>query len=98
MVALIWTPRFTRTAKKFAQSHSELKMKLAAILRDLEHDPFQPHLKYHPLGGKLKGVQGIQAVSLTESFRITLTVVISEKEIILLDVGSHIPEKNQDLT
>ena len=95
MVALIWTPRFTRAAKKFAQSHSELKIKFAGILRDLERDPFQPHLKYHPLGGKLKGAQG---VSLTESFRITLTVIISDKEIILLDVGSHIPEKNQDLT
>ena len=86
MVALIWTPRFTRAAKKFTQSHSELKIKFATILRDLERDPFPPHLKYHPLGGKLKGVQ---AVSLTESHRITLTVVISEKEIILLDLGSH---------
>lgn len=86
MYALIWTPRFTRAAKKFTQSHTELKIKFANILRDLERDPFQPHLKYHQLGGKLKG---IQAVSLTDSYRITLTVVISDKEIILLDVGSH---------
>jgi len=86
MYALIWTPRFIRAAKKFAQSHSELKIKLAAIVRDLERDPFQPHLKYHQLGGKLKG---IQAVSLTDSYRITLTVVIFDKEITLLDVGSH---------
>ena len=86
MYALIWTPRFTRVAKKFAQSHSELKIKFAGILRDLERDPFQPHLKYHHLGGQLKG---IQAVSLTDSYRITLTVVISDKEITLLDVGSH---------
>lgn len=86
MYALIWTPRFTRAAKKFIQNHSELKLKFANILRDLERDPFQPHLKYHPLGGKLKG---IQAVSLTDSYRIALTVVISDKEITLLDVGSH---------
>lgn len=86
MYALIWTPRFTRAAKKFTQSHSELKIKFANILRDLERDPFQAHLKYHQLGGKLKG---IQAVSLTDSYRITLTVVISDKEITLLDVGSH---------
>lgn len=86
MYVLIWTPRFTRAAKKFTQNHNELKIKFANILRDLERDPFQPHLKYHQLGGKLKG---IQAVSLTNSYRITLTVVISDKEIILLDVGSH---------
>lgn len=86
MYALIWTPRFTRAAKKFIQSHSELKIKFAAILRDLERDPFQPHIKFHQLSDKLKG---IQAVSLTESCRITLTVVISDKKIVLLDVGSH---------
>lgn len=75
--------------KNSPQSHSELKIKFASILRDLERDPFQPHLKYHQLhqlDGKLKG---IQAVSLTASYRITLAVVISNKEIILLDVGSH---------
>ena len=86
MYALIWTPRFTRAAKKFIQNHSQLKIKFANILRELERDPFQPHLKYHLLGGKLKG---IQVVSLTDSYRIALTVVISDKEIMLLDVGSH---------
>ena len=45
-----------------------------------------PHHAYHHLGGKLKGVQ---AISITDSYRITLTVAISDKEIILLDVGSH---------
>ncbi len=44
------------------------------------------HLKCHRLGGKLEGVQ---AVSITDSYRITLTIAISNKEIILLDVGSH---------
>jgi len=83
---LIWTASFTHSAGKFIERHRDLRQKLAAILRDLEKDPFQPHLKYHHLGGKLKG---LQAVSITRSFRITLTVMITEKEIILLDVGSH---------
>ena len=86
MYALVWTARFTRSAKKFTERHGELRAKFADILRDLEHDPFQPHLKYHHLSGKLKG---IQAISITDSYRITLTVVISDKEIFLLDVGSH---------
>jgi len=84
--ALVWSPRFTRAAKKFIKQHGELRAKLTAILRDLESDPFQPHLNYHHLGGKLKGVQ---AIRITDSYRITLTVVVSEKEIMLLDVGSH---------
>jgi addiction module RelE/StbE family toxin len=86
MCTLIWSAGFTRAAKKFADQHRELRSKFAAILRDLETDPFQPHLKYHHRTGKLKG---IQAVSLTHSYRITLTVLITEQEIILLDIGSH---------
>ena len=86
MYAIIWTPQFMRAAINFVQSHSELTLKLAAILRELEHDPFQPHLKSLQLRGKL---QGVQVVSPIENYRLTLTVVISEKEITLLDVSSH---------
>ena len=86
MYTLIWTPRFMRSAERFAKQHSELRARFAAVLRDLEQDPFQPHLKFHNLGGKLRG---IQAVSLTYDYRITLTVLITEREIILLDIGSH---------
>ncbi len=86
MYELVWTAGFTRAANKFVDLHRELRTKLAATLRDLENDPFQPHLRYHHLTGKLKG---IQAVSITHSYRITLTVMITDKEIILLDIGSH---------
>jgi addiction module RelE/StbE family toxin len=86
MYALVWTAGFTRSAEKFTKSHPELRVKFASILRDLEHDPFQPHLKYHQLKGNLKG---IQAVSITYSYRITLTILVSDMEIILLNVGSH---------
>jgi mRNA-degrading endonuclease YafQ of YafQ-DinJ toxin-antitoxin module len=86
MFTLVWSVGFIRSAEKFIKSHPELRNKFAAILRDLENDPFQPHLKYHQLGGNLKG---INAVSITYSYRITLTIVVSDQEIILLDVGSH---------
>ena len=86
MFTLVWTTRFTRSAESFAQRHPELRAKFAGVLRDLERDPFQPHLKYHPLSGKLKG---FQAVSITFSYRIILTLEIADKEIILLDIGSH---------
>ncbi|MDO9601371.1 MAG: hypothetical protein Q7J02_03580 [Rhodocyclaceae bacterium] len=86
MYTLVWTPHFTRAAKKFIKHHGGLGGKFAAILGELEVDPFQPRLKYHSLGGTLKG---IQAISITDSYRITLTVVVSDKEVILLDIGSH---------
>lgn len=86
MYTLVWTSGFTRAAEKFVKHHPELRNKFASVLRELESDPFQPHLKFHPLTGKLKG---IQSVSITHSYRITLTVVITDKEIILLDIGGH---------
>ena len=86
MYTLVWTAGFTRTAGKFLKQHPELREKFATILTDLERDPFQPHLRYHHLHGRLEGVQ---AISITSSYRLTLTILIANKEIILLDVGSH---------
>ena len=86
MYTLVWPPRFTRAAKRFAQQHPELKARLARVLRDLERDPFSPQLRLHRLHGELAGTH---AISLTHSYRITLTLKITEQEIILLDIGSH---------
>ncbi len=86
LFTLVWSAGFSRSARKFIKIHPELREKFAAILRDLELDPFQPHLKYHQPGGNLNGYN---AISITYSYRITLTIIVSDKEILLLDVGSH---------
>jgi len=75
-----------RSAKKFLRKHPDLRERFAMLINGLRDDPFQPHLKLHSLGGKL---EGIFAVSITHSYRLTLTLKITEKEIILLDIGSH---------
>jgi len=87
MYDLEWTPAFIKAAKRFAQQHPNLKQKTAIVLLALEQDPFQSSLKLHRLvGGKLKG---LHAVSITYSYRITLTLKISEHVITLLDIGNH---------
>ena len=86
MYSLVWTEHFSRSAKKFIKKHPELKEKFINTLHDLESDPTAPHLKLHALSGKLKG---IEAVSLTYSYRITLTIKINKGAIILLGIGSH---------
>jgi addiction module RelE/StbE family toxin len=77
---------FLRRAKKFFKKHPDLKNPFVEVVDELRKDPFQPHLELHSLGGKLKDCY---AVRLTYSYRITLTLMVTEKEIILLDVGSH---------
>jgi addiction module RelE/StbE family toxin len=78
--------QFLRQAKKFFKKYPDLRPRLAATITALQQDPFQPGLALHPLSGKLAGCH---AVSLTYSYRITLTLLITDKEIILLDIGSH---------
>ena len=75
-----------RSAKKFLRKHPDLRGRFTILIDGLRDDPFQPHLKLHSLGGKL---EGIFAVSITHSYQLTLTLKITEKEIILLDIGSH---------
>lgn len=77
---------FLKRARKFFRKHPDLRERFAVIIDDLRKDPFQPHLELHSLGGKLKD---IQAVRLTCSYRITLTIMVTDKEIILLDIGTH---------
>jgi mRNA-degrading endonuclease YafQ of YafQ-DinJ toxin-antitoxin module len=84
--ALVTTAFFERRARKFLTRHPDLRPRFIETLEQLRSDPFQPGLRLHPLGGKL---EGMQAVSLTYSYRITLTVQITEREILLLDIGSH---------
>ncbi|MEQ1794045.1 MAG: type II toxin-antitoxin system YafQ family toxin [Nitrospira sp.] len=86
MYALATTSNFDRRAAKFARTHPELKKQLAKILRSLEANPFHPHLRLHALKGEL---DGLHAVSLTHSHRITLTLRVTKKEIVLLDIGTH---------
>ncbi len=75
-----------RNARKFLHKHPDLRDRFAKVIDDLKDDPFQPRLELHPLGGKL---EGIFAVSISHSYRLTLSLKITEKEIILLDIGSH---------
>lgn len=83
---LATTAFFDRRVRKFLAKHPDLRPRLIETMEQLSADPFQPSLRLHPLTGKL---QGMQAVSLTYSYRITLTLQITEHEILLLDIGSH---------
>jgi len=83
---LVTTRHFDRRARTFLRKHPELRPVLGDTLGQLRQDPFDPRLRLHALSGELTG---IQAVSLTHSYRLTLTLQITEREIVLLDIGSH---------
>ncbi len=86
MYRLVWTNTFSRTARKFLKRNPDLRPEFERTLKQLEEDPNHPKLRLHPLKGRLAGKH---AVSLTYSYRIVLTLVLDEGEIVLLDVGTH---------
>lgn len=77
---------FLKQANKFFRKHPDLRAPFRQLVADLERDPFQPKLRLHSLKGAF---QGVYAVSFTHSYRITLTLLVTEKEITLLDIGDH---------
>ena len=83
---LVWTDSFSKTARKFLRRHPELAGLFEDILKQLEKDPHASRLRLHPLKGRHKDKH---AVSLTYAYRIVLILVMTDKEITLLDIGSH---------
>jgi mRNA-degrading endonuclease YafQ of YafQ-DinJ toxin-antitoxin module len=84
--SLIWTDSFARTARKFLRRHPDLGGMFEDVLRQLETDPHAPRLRLHPLQGVHRGKH---AVRLTYDYRIVLILRVTEKEVVLLDIGSH---------
>lgn len=83
---LLYPESYIRRARKFLQHHPPLLGQYRKTLELLELNPQHPSLRLHPLAGKLSG---LHCVSINISYRITLELVISEKEIILINIGSH---------
>ena len=83
---VIYPESYIRRARKFLTRHPDLARQYQKTLELLEINPFHPSLRLHPLKGKLTG---LHAVSINISYRITLELIIREKEIILVNVGTH---------
>jgi len=80
--ALVFTDGYTRRAVRFLKRHPELKNQYAKTLALLEINPHHPSLRLHALSG-------VHAVSINLSYRITLALLIQDRQIIPLNVGDH---------
>ena len=83
---LIYPESYIRRARKFIKRHPELIGQYRKTLELLEINPHHPSLRLHPLKGKLAG---LQSISINISYRISLEMVISEQEMILVNIGTH---------
>ena len=83
---LVYTEQYNRRALRFIKRHPDLKSQYLKTLQLLEINPSHPSLRLHPLQGKLKH---LHSVSINMSYRITLELLISDDQIILINVGDH---------
>ena len=86
MYTLVYTKEYLKLANRFVKRHPDLKSRYEKTLRLLTVNPHHPSLRLHALTGQL---QGLFSVSINLSYRITMEMVITEKEIILVNVGDH---------
>jgi len=83
---IIYTKSYIKRAGKFVKKYPQLIGQYEKTLKLLELNPFHPSLRLHRLSGRLSE---LFAVSINISFRITLELLISEKEIIPINIGIH---------
>lgn len=83
---LVFTEAYNKRAAKWLKRHPELRQQYLKALQLLELNPFHPSLRLHSLSGRLEGVH---AVSINLSYRITLELLVTGQEVVLINVGDH---------
>ena len=84
--ALVFTDAYNRRALRWLKKHPDLRQIYLKTLLLLEANPYHPSLRLHALGGKH---QGVHSVSINLSYRIILELMISDEQIILVNIGDH---------
>lgn len=83
---LIFTDQYNRRAAKFLKRHPDVDTQYVKTLELLELNPHHPSLRLHRLSGKL---EGLQSISINLKYRITIEIIITESDIVLINVGDH---------
>jgi mRNA-degrading endonuclease YafQ of YafQ-DinJ toxin-antitoxin module len=83
---LIFTEQYTRRAAKFLKRHPDVESQYSKTLELLELNPHHPSLRLHGLSGRL---DGLQSISINLKYRVTIEMIITESEIVLINVGDH---------
>ena len=83
---LIFTDQYNRRAAKFLKRHPDVDTQYVKTLELLELNPHHPSLRLHRLSGKL---EGLQSISINLKYRITIEIIITESDIVLINVGDY---------
>jgi mRNA-degrading endonuclease YafQ of YafQ-DinJ toxin-antitoxin module len=82
----IFTEQYNQRAAKFLKRNPAIESQYIKTLELLEHNPHHPSLRLQTLSGKL---EGLHSVSINLKYRITMEMIITEREIVPINVGDH---------
>ena len=82
----IFTEQYNRRAAKFLKRNPAIESQYIKTLELLAYNPHHPSLRLHALSGKL---EGLHSVSINLKYRITMEMIITEREIIPINVSDH---------
>jgi mRNA-degrading endonuclease YafQ of YafQ-DinJ toxin-antitoxin module len=83
---IIQTDTYFKEAKKIVKKHPDVLDRYIKTVEILEVDPIPPSLRLHKLQGKL---ECYYSVSSNKNYRVVIDFVLTEKEIIPIDIGAH---------
>ena len=83
---LVFTEQYNRRAARFLRLHPDVSGQYGKTLKLLQANPHHPSLRLHALKGKLSG---LHSVSINLNYRITIEMLITESEIVPINVGDH---------
>ena len=86
MYKLIFPKSYEDKARRFLKKHPEVRSQYEKCLTLLELNPFHPSLRIHQF--KTSNFEGY-SVSINLSYRISIEFLVTEKEIIMVNVGDH---------
>lgn len=83
---LVFPASYRRREKAFLNRHPDIQSRYFKTLLLLEENPHHPSLRLHALKGRL---DGLHSVSISMRYRITMEMEVREREILLVNVGTH---------
>jgi mRNA-degrading endonuclease YafQ of YafQ-DinJ toxin-antitoxin module len=83
---LIFTDQYNKRAAKLLKRHPDVETQYVKTLELLELNPHHPSLRLHRLSGKL---EGLQSSSINLKYRITIEIIMTESDIVLINIGDH---------
>jgi len=86
MFKILFTASYEERARKFLKKHPEVEKQYSKTLQLLELNPFHPSLRLHQF--KTSSFEGY-SISINLTYRISLEFLITEQEILLVNIGDH---------